>query len=121
MPYVILKYKPGRGLECLARDLADKLPEIVALALTIPDRKRDEGQVTPEDIIVSCEEGGPADVNSQHFVIFIFAHEFPERKANLEERKDAITKDVRRFLNDPNHHLPGFVWVFLGPTAFGRL
>lgn len=124
MPLVLLQYKRNRGLKDLARALGKHLPEIVAPALTLSERERHDGQVVPDDIIVWCAEGGEHDVNTKDIEIIIWAHDFPERATNLEERKDAIVKGVRQFLTDYTffyRDVSGFVWVLLQPTAFGQL
>lgn len=130
MPLVLLQYraKGGLALKDLARILAQHLPEIVAPALTLSERKRHDGQVTPSDIIVRCVEGTKEDVNTKDLEIIIWAHDFPGRAANLEERKDAIINGVRQFLADHTEdelgfrlHVSGFVWILLQPTAFGQL
>ncbi|MBI2003668.1 MAG: hypothetical protein HYS78_01690 [Parcubacteria group bacterium] len=121
MPLTLLQYKTDRGLKELAERLSKELPAIVAPVLTLSDRERLDGQVTPEDIIVWCVEGSKADVNSKDLEIIIWAHDFPERKANLEERKDAIIKGIHQFLADWDRNVTGFVWVLLQPTAFGEI
>ena len=121
MPLTLIQYKKGRGLEKLAEDLARELPDIVAPALTLPEQERLEGQVTPDDIIVWCVEGGKIDVNTKDIEILIWAHDFPERKANLEARKDAILSGVRDFLAGYDRNVSGFVWILLKPTAYGQI
>jgi hypothetical protein len=124
MPLALLQYKTNRGIKELAEKLAKALPDIIAPNLTLPEREQLDGLVTPHDIVVWCVGGGKADVNTQDLEIIIWGHDSPERRANLEERKEAILKDVRRFLAehaDYDHALTGFVWVLLQPTAFGKL
>lgn len=121
MPLVLLQYKSDRGLNQLVEKLAQKLPSIVAPNLTLPEHERLDGQVLPDDIIVRCVGGNKADVNTKDIEIIIWAHDFPERKANLECRKDAIVLGVQRFLSDYDRNVSGFVWILLQPTAFGEL
>lgn len=121
MPLTLIQYKSGRGLKELAESLAKELPGIVAPALTLPEQERLEGQVTSGDIIVWCVEGGQADVNTKDLEILIWAHDFPERKKNLDERKDSILQGVRRFLDDYDRNVSGFVWILLQPTAYGTI
>ena len=146
MPLVELHYKANRGLMDLANELAENLPGIVAPNLIVPERPRHDGEVLPEDIIVKIIQGGTHDVNCKDIEIVIFAHDFPERKANLEERKEEILKGVRAFIESyeakrrkivesgPRRlhairkhsgsyegQVSGFVWVLLVPTAFGQL
>ncbi len=124
-PLVLLRYRTGRGLENLAAGLAKELPGLVAPSLTFSERERHEVWVATEDITVHCVEGTEADVNAEDLEIIVWAHDFLERKVNLEERKDAIVDGVRKFLQDHSHDVPGyvsgFVWILLQPTAFGQL
>ena len=121
MPLTLIQHKTGRGLKELAENLAKALPDIVAPALTLDKRENLDGKVTSNDIIVWCVEGGQADVNTKDLEILIWAHDFPERKANLDERRDTILKGVRAFLADYDRNVSGFVWILLQPTAYGTI
>ncbi|MEK7134529.1 MAG: hypothetical protein AAB805_02210 [Patescibacteria group bacterium] len=121
MPLALLQYKKGQALKEIAECLALQLPHIIAPALTLSERDLHDGQVTPGEIVVWCVEGGAHDVNTRDIEIIIWAHDFLERAANLEGRKDAIIKGVHRFLADYDRDISGFVWVLLQPTAFGYL
>ncbi|MFZ2167264.1 MAG: hypothetical protein WAV50_00140 [Minisyncoccia bacterium] len=118
MPIVLIQHKNGRGLNEVAEELSKEFPAIVAPALSVPGG---EGELRFDDIEVWVTEGSTADVNTKDLEIIIWAHEYPERKANLEERKDIIVKDVRTFLADYDRNVTGFVWILLQPTAFGKL
>lgn len=123
MPLIVVQYKAGdQGLKRIAQKLANKLPGIAAAALTVGNEKSN-GLVTPDDIEVWCNEGSPADVNTKDLEIVIWAHQFEERMANLEERKDTILNYVRTFLTTFHGHrkLTGWVWILLQPTAFGQI
>jgi hypothetical protein len=121
MPLVLLQYKPE--LKGVAKKLAHELPYIVASNLTLSKRKRHDGQVAPEDIMIWCSERGKADVNGKGLEIIIFAHDYPKRKKNLEARKDQIVACVRKRLIVHNSYSTGIgcVWVLLMPTAYGEL
>lgn len=106
MPIVTLRYKPNRELEHLVERLAKELPNIVASNLTLSERERHDGQVAPEDIIVNVNEGGKFDVNAPDLQMMIDAHDFPERKENLEVREEAIRDGIRQFLIDHNSYQP---------------
>jgi hypothetical protein len=121
MPLVIVNYKPNRGLVVLMESFSEILPAIVAANLTLSDHERHDGQVAPEDIMIWCREAKRIDANGKDFEIVIFAHEYVERKANLEERKDAIIHSVREYLLDNNWGVKGSVWVLLAPTAYGEI
>ncbi len=117
MPIVLIQYKNGRGLNKIAEKLAKELPALIAPRLSVPP----DGLLTSDDIEVWCTEGSPADVNTKDLEIIVWAHDYPERKANLEESKDVIVNGVRAFLADYDRNVTGFVWILLQPTAFGRL
>lgn len=117
MPLILVQHKHDRGFKEIAEKLAKELPALVAPMLSVPP----DGLLTPDDIEVWVTEGSPADVNTKGLEIIIWAHDYPERKANLEESKDVIVKGVRAFLADYDRNITGFVWILLQPTAFGRL
>jgi hypothetical protein len=122
MPLVLLQYKKGRRLKKIAKHIAEHLPGIVAPYLNVEGRNRHDGGVTADEIIVRCTESNALDVNTADLEIVIFAHDFRERKATLEKRKDGIIKNIHILLRW--HHRPdlsGFVWIILAPTAFGSL
>lgn len=125
MPIVLVQYKAGRNLEVTAKMLALKMPEIVASALDVSEQEGDAGRLVPDDIEVWCNESGKLDVNTKEFEIIIWAHDFPSRKATLEQRKDKIIQGVRGVIGFTPGWCPpntsGFVWVLLQPTAFGIL
>ena len=117
-----LQYKAGTDFRGVGEKLAQELPFIIAPHLNVKNRDRHDGGITSKDIIVHCSEGNAGDVNGRDFEIMIFAHDFPERKANLEKSKDAIIEKVREHLK--KHYksaASGFVWILLVPTAFGQL
>lgn len=119
MPLVLLQYKQGRELKELAEQLAQALPEIVAPHLNIVGRERHDGGVTPDEIIVRCSESNPMNVNTRDIEMIILAHEFPERKANLEDRKNGILADVLKFFADYDRNVDGFVMPILINMAYG--
>lgn len=117
MPTVLLFRKPERGLEELAKNLARELPMIIAAYLST----KEGGYVQPKSIKVRHFVGDPEDVNTDDLEIRISAHNFPEREANLEERKNSILEDVRDFLRDYDRNLSVLVLVHLAPMAFGKI
>lgn len=122
MPIVDLRYKSGRKeVKEIAEELAPLLPYIIAPALTLSERESLDGRVTPEDIIVRLSEGNENDVNAQDIEIMIWAHDFPERRENLEEREKDINRHVRTFLGNRKKNFSGFVLVILQHMAFGKL
>lgn len=119
MPLVVVQYKAERITVQMLMHLTTALPGIVATALDVPENQ--DARLAPSDIEVWTQESGKFDVNTKDLEIIIWAPLFPERLLNLEERKDAIVRAVRRFLADYDRNLTGFVWVLLQPSAFGEL
>jgi len=79
--------------------------------------------LTPADIEVFVTPSQRLDFNTKDVEIMIWAHNYPERFQNLEERKDKIITGVRRVLREEANlvKITGWVWVLLQPTAFGRI
>jgi len=121
MPLVYIQYKVGRFAENLVEYLAGRMPEIVANALDAGQEGNKEACLFPGDVEVWVRESGKLDVNTRDLEIIIWANSYPERLANLEQRKDRIIRDVREFLGNYDRNLSGFVWVLLQPGAFGTL
>jgi len=123
VPLIIIRHKPWQRK--IATRLAGFLPDIVAPALTLPERTALDGLVAPKDIIVWCSESSDSDVHADDLAIVIFAHDFPERKADLEDQKETILDKVRDVVQaireeDPDEiEISGFVWLLLFPSAFG--
>jgi hypothetical protein len=121
MPLTVLQYKIDRGLKELAEKLAETLPSIVAPNLSLSERDLHDGKLTPDEIMVWCRESKKADQNGKDLEIIVFAHDFPERRENLEARKDTIIEGVRKFLSDYDRNVTAAVWVLLAPTAYGEI
>ncbi|MBU6388409.1 hypothetical protein KGQ72_00800 [Patescibacteria group bacterium] len=124
MPLVILKYNPNLRVGAVfLSELTNKLTEAVSGALDVPERE--DARLTKGDIEVWVQESGSHDISTRDLEIVVWAHQYPERLANLEERKEQILRELRTFLaenGDLAEHKTtpsGFVWVLLQPTAFG--
>ena len=120
MPLAHLQYKRDRGLEEIAARLAMELPAIVSRALDVPGNGK--MRLTPDEIEVPVDESGKFSVNIKDIEIRIIAHDYPERTNDIEERKDFILGEIRRFLADYDRNLTGWVWVLpQQKTAFGKI
>jgi hypothetical protein len=119
MPVVILRYDPQQFPEAVAAELAKALPEYVSSTLDVPENE--SARLRPSDIEVSVVPSGIHDVNVKAFEIMIFAHQYPERQKNLDERKDKIVEDIQGFLIDRSLNPDGWVWILLQVTSFGRI
>lgn len=121
MPFVTMRYKRSRVTSSFVDMLAHELPRIIAPHLSLGGRERNEGLVTPDDIMVQCEEGGPYDVNTKDIQISILAHDFPERVVNLESRKEAILEGIRAVMTHYGAKASGCVLITLHHMAYGKL
>ena len=124
MPFVTLYYKPSFVKKEEMRAIAERLPEIVARALNVPENpaarlNANDIEVQPEEIDEECT------VNRRPLEIIILANDYPERKKNLDKRQEEITKAVREIKNEAwsldFRRVRGFVWVLLIPGSFGEL
>jgi hypothetical protein len=118
MPLVTLAYKPDRVLEQMANRLMHALPEIVAQALHVPSNEdahltEDEVEVRPIELRKS--------LNAMDIGIIIHANDYPERRQNLDERRNVVVEAVRRFLADYDRNLSVSVWVQLLVSSYGEI
>lgn len=119
MPVVSLYYKPNRIPDEVASKLAKALPEIIASALDVSEQIG--SRLTAEDIEIRVTSSHPFDVNNKDLEIMVWAHEYPERLQNLEDRKEKILVGVRHIFADYDLNVIAWVWILLQPTAFGRV
>ncbi|HEY4496616.1 MAG TPA: hypothetical protein VI432_00495 [Candidatus Paceibacterota bacterium] len=94
--------------------IANALPAIIAKHLSAG---RNRSDLKPSDIEVICNHFKPPDMYSYDLAIVIWANDFPERKHNLEDRKNGIVADVRSLMPSGTR---GFVWILLAPASFGE-
>ncbi|MEK9135362.1 MAG: hypothetical protein AAB451_03670 [Patescibacteria group bacterium] len=116
MPLVIV----NRGTtwvptEELFSRLVDRLPEIIANALTC---ENPDGKLTPADIEVWVRRSDSKDIVTDKIQIVVFASLFPERAANLDARQKIINDRIKEILRGTNFH--GWVWIRLAPSSFGE-
>ena len=119
MPVVHLRYRPESIPESVIKNLLKVLPKIIANELDV--RKNKSARLKADDIEISVFPAQPLDINIKSLEIMIWAHGYPERLKNIEERKDKIAARVRSFLLDYDVIIGGWVWILLPPTAFGRI
>ena len=121
MPVVILSYNTDRVDEELLRRLCRDLMGIVSRALDIPEN--DKARLTRDDIEIRARMVQDFDHNAKDLEIMVFAHQYPERLANLEERKEQIVLALRHIIREEysNKELIGWVQIILAPIAHGRI
>jgi|GEM_PF-1653250 len=117
MPYVFLHISPVKHQELTKAIpfLRRELPGIIAEELSV------NGGLTASEIMV-----WPSDsekmfaVNGKPIEIIIFAHPFPERAQNVEERKESIIRRVREGLDEKGEYVSFGVCIMLVPMAYGE-
>ena len=97
--------------------LLTDIRQIVADALTIPGT---DGELHSHEIEMEVRDFGSFDQPGKYSLeITVLANEYPERRANLDERREKIIAGVKDALpNFPPGR--GYVWVLLMPGSFGE-
>ena len=96
--------------------LKNNLQKIVADALTC---ENPDGNLTGADIeLWSRKKDYFDDLGFESLQIIVFANDYPERRINLEERREKIQKRIKALLPS---HLTGWVWILLAEGSFGKL
>jgi len=117
MPLIKVTYDEDIDSDRFMDRLRVVLPNIVARALTCD---HPDGQLTPGDIeleLAPFKFGELKMITDYRLHIVIDANDYPQRRANLDERRDQIIRELRETFDD----LPkGFVWVRLFPASFGE-
>ncbi|MCG2690427.1 hypothetical protein L6252_04110 [Candidatus Parcubacteria bacterium] len=118
MPFVYIR-RSQKVNDAMTEVLSHVLPKLVVEALSVPNSG---GELAESDIEVEVRDVGPFDVATKDVEIIIWAGDYPERKANLDERREQIIKGVK-LLSDPGTPsgiVSCFVWVILAPNSFGE-
>ena len=112
MPLIQIRRKLGviSHHEMLA--LKDELPAFVAGALSC----KEGGILQPKDIMLEIDDMGAYDVNCKDIHVRVCAHDYPSRRANLDDIRKAISKQVLKCLPQG---ASWYVWVLLVPTSYG--
>jgi hypothetical protein len=111
MPLVIVRRRASKITDARIKHIAKHLPEVVAQALSC-----EEGRLTPEDIMIQVDEVGPLDSAMKDLNVTIYAHDYPERAANLAERCARITREFQYMIGDGQSW---YIWVFLQKSCYG--
>lgn len=95
-----------------------KLCEVLAVTVSDALSTNDGGTLRPEDVMieVSQVEHDLFSRNLKDCGVMIYAHDYPERRANLDERRRKIALEVVKYLPAG---ASWFVWVWLGTTSYG--
>jgi hypothetical protein len=118
MPLIKMLYRPPVGdvsIEVLTREL----PRIVAEAL---DCQNPDGRLVSADMEIEVGRMSEGMRSQFDLHIVVEANEYPERLANLDERRGQIVAAIRGLYGGVEYLLPqGFVWVRLCPGSFAQL
>ena len=117
MPYGVLICKPG--VQEIGLWLAPQLPPIVAPALSLDEEELHNGKVTPKEIMIVPMTNG-ATVNGNDLELVIFAHNFPKRVENLEERKKQILVGIESLMSGEVRKVTVAVCIITAPMAYGE-
>lgn len=117
MPQVEIKYHPQAVSDEFLLILTRSLPDIVAKAFHVEENK--DAHLKPEDVGVRSQEHEWADINTRALEIVIQVHNYPERKANAQERIQQI-KDELFKIDGMGKLFPTtfYIWVHFIDGAF---
>ena len=120
MPLVLVSHRSGVLDPTTLVRISRSLQVIVAGALNVEENK--QARLFPEDIEVRVQESSVFDQNHKDLEIVVFANQYPERLANLDERTQKIKDELRYSMrNSITFPFSGYVWVLLTPGSFCEL
>ncbi len=98
--------------------IVGEMPKIVAEALSSDGEL---GHLEPQEVAVMPGKFHELALNVKDVDITIFANDYPERKANLEERRVKVLEEVRKLLGNFDRNLSACVWILLAPGSYGEI
>lgn len=118
MPLVLMKpHLSARFDPRNFRDVMQSMPKIVAEALSAPE---DNGALIPKEIEVwemPTANKFYGDIGHHDLQIVIYAHDYPSRLANLDNRRQQIIDNIKPLLQEG---VTFFVWVLCMPTSWAE-
>jgi len=119
MPRVWLDCDTQRVPDYLVEDLQAMLRHAVAKELSCRDF---DGSLTSRDLEVKVEAFGPHDFNGKYGItVTILANDFPDRRVDLDARREQISRRLRAFLDDHGlTEVTGCIYIALVPASFGE-
>lgn len=115
MPLAIVTYK-RRTDRKLIKGLARSVRMMTAEALNTDS---ESGRLTTGDVEVEFKKRGRYDTDRRNLSILIFAHDVPERRANLADRQKTLQKTLMD-IHPQLSHMDFSVWILLALGAFGE-
>lgn len=114
MPLVVIQRDSKIVTDDHVKMLTQFIPTIISSALTT---ENSDGKLVANDIEVWVQNMEQFDVNTKSLEIIIWAGDCPERRNNLDERREKIVQGIRVLIPTT---ITGFVWVLLNPSSFGE-
>lgn len=113
MPLIQIRRNPEMINDGLLKSIIESLPRRAAQALSCAEG----GVLKPEDIMIEADDFGPFDTNAKDIHVRVIAHDYPSRRANLDEIRTWISMDI--FAELQLTPASWYVWVLLMPTSYG--
>lgn len=114
MPLIKITRNPQTIDDEVLERVLEVLPKSAAKALSTEEG----GQLTEAEMMVEVDDIGPKDRNVPDIGVIILAHDYNERKLNLDERREFIQHEVVDCLPIDTK---GYVWLILAPTSYGGI
>lgn len=112
MPLVVIRRRKETVTDERLRHIVTYLPLFVAEGLTCT-----AGALTPDDIMIQADDVGPFDsANLKDVNVIVYAHDYPERAADLDRRRDGISQELVGLLGVQHSW---YVWIFLEKSSYG--
>ncbi len=113
MPLVMLRANPTKVNYKILADICKAIPSVAADALSTDEG----GKLTPDKIMVDVNgEFSHLAQNPKSLSVIIYAHDYAERRANLDERRKQIEAAIVELLEPGTSY---YVWLWLGMTSYG--
>ncbi len=117
MPLIAIRGNQRRITRRVMRRLFTSLPPIAAKALSCSTwSPHSSNLLAPTDIMIEVDNFGRLRENCKDIHIRVYAHDYRERRNNLDKIRKMISEEVVK-------HLPAgvswYVWVLLAPTSYG--
>lgn len=112
MPKVLIELNGKFFKDEFINDLARGIRPIVAWALST---QFIDGRLTENDIEVRVDKYGQFDVHNFPLEITVLANDYEQRRENIDERCEKITREVERMGVGREEF---FVWVLLAAGSF---